>query len=343
MRTILSSSLRDDYRFEVVAAKEIEPRSEGVVRKTVRAGRFAFALARAIVCHRPALVHVHAAEKGSFWPMSAAALLCRAMLVPYVWHVHGPAFAEYASSHRGLLRYLFGLTLRRAGAVIVLSEQWRRTLRPLLPGASLHVVRNALELAAPIDRPADRGAMPLTLLCVGAVGQRKGSFDIVDAAALLNAMGDLPPFRFLLAGGEMWPGEWAELRRRRELVGARNVELLGLVEPTRVGELYAEADVFVLPSYAEGLPVAVLEAMRAGLPVVTAPVGAIPEIACQEGFVLVGPGDVDGLVSALARLLRQADSRRTMGMANRAHVEAQFHPERMAEELRQVYASVLDR
>ncbi len=105
-----------------------------------------------------------------------------------------------------------------------------------------------------------------------------------------------------------------------------------------------EAALLVLPSYAEGLPVAVLEAMAAGLPVVTTPVGGVPDIF-SDGVngLLTPPGDVPALADALSRLLADADARQAMGHHNRQQALEQFAVPQYVQRLLDVYCQVIGR
>ena len=129
--------------------------------------------------------------------------------------------------------------------------------------------------------------------------------------------------------------------RAEELGIADHVELLGWVRGEDKERLLATAVLYVLPSYNEGLPVSVLEAMAAGLPILTTPVGGIPEAVTDgvEGF-LVEPGDVRTLADRLERLLADADLARRMGVAARHKVEAAFSANAVVPQLEAMYAAM---
>jgi len=129
--------------------------------------------------------------------------------------------------------------------------------------------------------------------------------------------------RAVLVGGAESPEAWAEVSRHA-LVTSGVVRLTGALADERVKE-YAAADVFCLPTRADSLPLALLEAMAAGLPSVCSSVGAIAWVL-EDGRagLLVPPGDVDALASALARLAGDATLRRDLGERARARQQAEF-------------------
>jgi len=108
-------------------------------------------------------------------------------------------------------------------------------------------------------------------------------------------------------------------------------------------DLLAQASIFILPSYQENLPVALLEAMAMGLPVVTTPVAGIPDMVEEgrNGF-LVPPGDYAGLAERLVRLAHDPALRRSMGEANVAKVRQEYHPALFAKRIADVYRKLLD-
>ena len=116
------------------------------------------------------------------------------------------------------------------------------------------------------------------------------------------------------------------------------VDILGWVEGAEKERLLADATVYVLPSYVEGLPMGILEAMAAGLPVIATDVGGIPD-AVENGIegILVQPGDVSAITDAIRMLLSQPGLRARMGKAGRQKVLDSFIPERVLPRLEQIY------
>ena len=157
------------------------------------------------------------------------------------------------------------------------------------------------------------------ILFVGRIERFKGVFELLAAVRDLAAE-DLPYFRLTLAGdgnNAMEAKSWVAQHGLSD-----RVRLVGWVDGEAKLALFRDADVFVLPSYTEGLPNAMIEAMAAGLPVVVTPVGSVPDVV-SDGVqgLLVEPRSVQALTAALRKLLRDREARMSMGRS--AHLTAQ--------------------
>ena len=182
---------------------------------------------------------------------------------------------------------------------------------------------------------------PARLLFLGNLTRRKGAFDLVDAITAAGRDGFHGVAR--LAGGEVLPGQKEELLRHIEQSGCgQSIDLLGLIAGVEKEQALAESDCLVLPSYVEGLPMAVLEGMAYGLPVIATSVGAIPEAISdgREGFI-IAPGDVSTLADRIRRLGADAELRRRMGRAGRARAAAEYSLDVMAGRILEIYRDIL--
>lgn len=204
----------------------------------------------------------------------------------------------------------------------------------------LRVVHCGLDVSVfrPPERARDGGGQ-LEILTVGRVVPVKGQSLLVEALPELVRRG-IDARLTVVGDGPQLP-ELSEHARR--LGVADRVELTGSVGQDRIREHYARADVFALPSFAEGLPVVLMEAMAMELPVVASRITGVPELV-EEGVSgeLVVPGRADELIEGLARVLgRDAEARRAMGRAGRAKVLAEFDIERTAAELRETFRELV--
>ncbi len=280
------------------------------------------------------LVHIHLSAHASFWRKWVVCLMARLAARPYLLHLHSGFFPEFYERQSGpLARRLIRSTFARAAVVIALSEQWRSWLLRICATARIEVLANAVALPD-LSRARRPEATESTLLFLGDINRSKGVFDLVQAFARLSAQF---PHLKLMCGGV---GDVEEIRRlctELELDGNR-ISCPGWLETERARSALAGATIFVLPSHAEALPMALLEAMSWSLPVVTTPVGGIPQVIENEvNGLLVTPGDVDGLAAAIARLMREPALRESLGAAARRTIERSYSLDASIERLIQIY------
>ena len=258
-----------------------------------------------------------------------------------VAHQHSGAFRDYYRTRRPPVRRVIGWVLRQADVVIALSAQWQRFLlddvRPDLRVAVLpNTVDTQFAAAAQQDDYARRQTGNVVLF-VGWLRQAKGVLDLLRAAPqVLAARKDVV---FLLAGGADDARALEEMQRYSAELGLDGaVQFLGEVTGQAKLDLYRRATLFVLPSYHEGLPYVLLEAMAVGLPVIMTPVGAIPEIIedGRHGF-LIQPGDYTALARRIVQLLEDEALRRRMSLANRLLIQSSFLPDLAMAQLLAIY------
>lgn len=247
--------------------------------------------------------------------------------VPYVVALKGVAADELQYEHgwtRARFRILARLerrNARQADRVIVTSEHSRGVATEAygLESEGVGIVSEGLDLAAweGFERAARKEGDPPSIVSVARQYRRKNTAMLVRAMALVREA--VPGVRLTVLG------DGPEMPRLRALVGSLNlddsVELVGAVDGAHeVRDQLARADVFCLPSLQEGFGIVFLEAMAAGLPIVAADCGAVPETAPHgEVSLLVAPDDLDALATALVDLLTSTDlqNRLTAGGAAR--------------------------
>jgi glycosyltransferase involved in cell wall biosynthesis len=186
---------------------------------------------------------------------------------------------------------------------------------------------------SPTALPQNRGEGSCRIVYLGALGSRKGTSDLLRALASPRLRG--LQWDAVIAGN----GDLDAFRAEAAALGiADRVALPGWIGPEEAQALLASAAVFVLPSYNEGLPVAVLEAMAAGIPVVTTRVGAIPDLGIDNaaGF-LIEPGFIEDLADRLATLVEDPSLREQFGANGRRRVESDFTIDSTAQRLAALY------
>lgn len=279
------------------------------------------------------LLHIHISSRASFWRKSIVCQMARLLRRPYVLHVHGSEFMQFyvdecGSWARRYVRSVFDA----AALVLALSDQWRDNLLRVSPRASIEVLPNAVSLPDVAESKV-RKSMNQEVLFVGRLGSRKGVYDLLNAFARIAPR--FPQARLICAGD----GEIYETRSLSNRLAIDNrVDCTGWLNTQQTQERFASASIFVLPSYAEGVPMAMLEAMAWSLPIITTPVGGIPQVVRSgENGLLVTPGDVDGLADALTRLLQEEATRERLGFAARRTIEQSFTLDAAVERLGRIY------
>lgn len=288
-------------------------------------GRFVPLLIRG----RVGLVHAHSASDASFWRKSAFIALALLFRRPVIFHLHGGGFLDFYRHRagpvgRGVIRWVLSRS-----RIVVLSDRWAARLTEITKNQRIVVIPNMIDPASFAMARRGRG---YNVLFLGRLEKEKGVYDLLAAAAEIKSGGT--PIRLMLAG----EGDAAAVKQRAAELGLESVELLGWVSGGGKMSALQRANLFVLPSYIENMPVSILEAMAAGLPIVATGVGGIPDIV-EDGVsgILVAPGDRPALAAALRRLLQDEALRNEMGEAAIRAVEARFSRDKVVPRLEALY------
>lgn len=273
---------------------------------------------------RLALIHLHVAERGSLVRKGLVALVARALGVKTLLHLHAAEIRPFYDGLPGWAQAMVRFIFRRADLCVVLGNGWRDWLIETIGVAPARIVvlRNGVprpmapDSAPPMSKTPDA---PFRILFLGNLTPRKGVGDLLAALATLRTT---HRFEAVFAGG----GQVDAYRTEADRLGlASIIEFPGWVDRAQAAALTAGADVLVLPSYHEGLPLVILEALGAGVPVICTPVGSIPEVLTdQQTALLVPPGDIPALAAALRRLIEQPAVRASLASAGRDLYDREF-------------------
>jgi glycosyltransferase involved in cell wall biosynthesis len=283
---------------------------------------------------RLGLLHLNMAPGGSILRKGLLVWLGALLRTPVIVHVHASSIADQVRHLPTTAQALLRITLNRARFLVVLGRCWRDFFVEELGIDARRVVAIPCGVPEP-DTPGRTAAQDdlIRLLFLGRLGNRKGTPEVLQALASprLRALS----WSLVLAGD----GDLAAMRARSELLGiAGRCKFAGWLERPQVMELLASSDVLVLPSRAEGLPVAILEAMACGLAIVTTPVGAIEDaITDHETGLLVPAGDAGAMAIALEKLILDAKLRTVLGRAAHARYGREFTVELYAARIRRLY------
>ncbi len=294
---------------------------------------------------KPRLIHLQVTSGLAFWKSAIFLLIGKFFRIKTVAHLHGGMFNQYFKGSNALTQKIIGWIFYCADAVIALSEWWRHfLLHEVRSDIHVNVVRNTIDpMFAEALGSGNNNALKKDkiILFLGSLGQRKGVLDILRAVPLIFSKH--PDARFLFAGGEENRGEKLRIDQLcKEKQITKKVQFLGTVTGLAKLELFQSAMIYILPSYGENLPFALLEAMAVGLPVIATPVGAIPEIVKdgRNGF-LIQPGDYQALARRINQLLNDRALRVAMSEANLLQIGADYMPEASMKLFDDIYSQLI--
>lgn len=278
------------------------------------------------------LVHIHLSE-----PTSAKRKLI--FFKPAKWFgkkivVHFHAFSPKTTingPHGDVYRYIFS----NADVVVVLSNFWKEAVNKSFNlGGKVRVIYNPCTVV----QDSKKYEKTNSILYAGALNIRKGYADLVKAFAKVANVH--PDWNVVLAGN----GEIEQAHNLALNLGINNqVKILGWVSGSQKDQAYKEAKIFCLPSYAEGFPMAVLDAWAYGLPVVTTPVGGIPDIA-EDGknLLLFSPGNIAKLADCLDLLMSNESLRDKIASESVYLASTTFNVNTVNSQLRALYKELLN-
>jgi len=283
------------------------------------------------------IVHLHSASRRSFYRKSVFVLLSKLFRKKVIFHLHGSEFNIFFHQESGRFKkYYIKKMLGLSDVLITLSSQWKSDLEKIVGiEKDIRVLYNGIPFPEKEFKPDDNEVF--TVLFMGRITERKGVYDLIRLAEKL-----IPHFsylRFVLAGD-------GEIDKLSSMVAERGWEhyfaMPGWV--TDKAFYYSKADVFILPSYSETLPVSLLEAASFSLPIIATSVGGISEVI-EDGLsgYLVKPGDVEAMSKRMTELMNHPELRKKMGQKAYEKVRSLFEVNVIVEQLGAIYQELAGR
>lgn len=339
LNLLFASQLADEFslvHFQVGS----EGRTEGRVVRLVRALVSTLSLAVAIFVRSAVIVHLNTSlNTRAYWRDLAYLVVAKLCGARVLYQVHGGELPQQFFRGRALTAFL-RWTLRIPDAIVVLAQIELEAYRRLVPAQQVLTLPNAIDCApyARVSRSRSDPAQPLKLIYVGRLIRSKGPYEALQAMSIAKAHGIKASL--VIAGSG--PEESA-LRDYADKLGvASDVRLTGPICGDRKIGMLAQSDAFVLATYhPEGLPYALLEAMAAGLPVITTRIGAIPDVVADGVHGLFVPSrDPEAIYRAIVALSADRDLLASMSAACRTRVTAAYSIERLSDGFRRLYSEM---
>lgn len=277
------------------------------------------------------MVQIHSAVGKSFYRKLIITAWSKLLGYKVLIHWHGGKTMDFMKSgvNRWFLRRMTGM----ADGFIALSEFWKTYFSRHFQNCPIFVVNNAILYQA---EDKTYGKPTVSMLFMAMVNRRKGIYDLLPALALVKENNS--HWHLTIAGR----GDDEEVMRLIKEYGLEdNVTFVGWASGDKKVELLRNADVFVLPTYADAFPMSVLEAMEFGMPVISTTIGSIPEMVIEgENGYLIEPGDTEGLYQIIMRYLENPDQIKSHGKKSRELVK-KFSRAEVKRQLLEVYRDVL--
>ncbi|MCC7488566.1 MAG: glycosyltransferase family 4 protein [Gammaproteobacteria bacterium] len=290
-----------------------------------------------MVIGRPDLLVVHVSSGLSFYRKACYLLTARLLRIPQIMHIHPAHFREFYAAgpvwRQSLIRRFARWSLR----IIFLSDLQRDSFAGVFPQEKMVVVGNPVNTRCYAVEANRAPRSRRQILYLGWIVPAKGVYDLVAAMPLV--LQEFPDATLVFAG----PKEVDKLRTQIVERGLdSSMRVLGWVEGAQRLHLLHSSRLLILPSYTEGVPNVILEAMASRLPVIATPVGGVPSIV-TDGVSgrMVEPGDIGGIAQAMCRLLRDDLECERLAEAGYREVVEKHDTEVVAARLREVFLQAL--
>ena len=286
------------------------------------------------------IVHIHMSHNGSFTRKYIIHKLCKKNGVADIVHLHSSGFVEFYNNPDESQKKKIRELLTGCNCVVALGKEWEQRVKRIAPKAKIQVMNNTVHIP---EACTNQNSDCLQFLYLGVLVKRKGVIDLLKAIKNLKDNGILNEKKVAFNIGGTGECE-AELRNYvKENSLTSYVNFLGWVAGEEKTKQLQANQVLVLPSYNEGLPIAILEAISYGMPVVATDVGSVAE-AVHDGVngFLYQAGDVDALTDALKKIIVSNDLRICFATESRKLAENDFDDKKYFDSLNKLYNSILE-
>ncbi len=284
---------------------------------------------------RPHIVQIQFSLDWSFWENSYYLLCLNLFGINSIIRLGSSNMESFFSGHGFSCKVKIAI-LKRADRIIVQSVYWHVFFSKLVEKDILVIIGNVVDVV-PVDTEKDMHGEVHILFQAGIEAHRKGAYDVLKVAQKINNdTGMQCRFHCIASTQEIY-------NKTKELNLTDIVELHPYLQGLQKSALLKKCHIFLLPSYSEGFPNSLLEAMAYGMAVITTKVGAIPEVV-KDGYngYLVQQGNIEEIYTSIKKLILDSDSISRMGKANIGEVGSKYSLNTLRELLTCLYSGLLD-
>lgn len=282
------------------------------------------------------IVHIHGAKDGSILRKFFMCFIAKKIFSKkIIFHIHAGAFDECYERGNRLYKYMCRFLVNNTEALIVLSDRWNDFFAKNFKIKRLIVIKNPVEHKQQVT-VNQKNHTEVVFLFLGRIADHKGIFDLVNL--VIKEQDSLRgKCKFLIGGNH-------EVDRLKKTITEGHVgdlaEYIGWVQNDEKDRFFSMSDYFILPTYEEAMPMTILEAFSYGKPVITTPVGSIPEVVeHNQNGILFNPGDMAQLKKIIFDVINDQSKYECM-RKNAMNSAAHFYPESIKTELEKLYSEI---
>lgn len=284
------------------------------------------------------IAHIHFSERGSFTRKNLVLKLCKIFNKKTIIHMHGAEFKEFYNDSKSGKKKKILKFLKDADRVIVLGDSWYKFVKELDSEIKVETMPNFVTC---VEDKAKFETNEVNIVFLAVLIKRKGIFDLIEAVNLIIKEKKFKDYklRIIVAGS----GKEEEIVKERvnNLGISEYFDFRGWIGKKEKEEILKSGQIFILPSYNEGLPVSILEAMSYGLPIISTNVGSI-EDAVIDGYngSIIEPGDIIGIRNSIVSLIKNKDLWTYYSQNNKDIVIEKYSSHKYFSDLEDMYSFV---
>lgn len=285
------------------------------------------------------IIHMHMSERGSFIRKYIIFKLSKRRNKKVIVHMHGAEFKEYYSGSNKNIKSKIRELLTGCDYVLTLGDNWNNYVKSIDLNIKCRIFRNSVPVN---DYKVSLKDEYFNILFLAIIDKRKGIYDLVECVnILIKQYSGNKKIKFIIAGSGK------DERNIKELVHKYKIEeyfeFKGWISNKEKHKVLKNSHLFVLPSYNEGLPLSILEAMSYGLPIISTNVGSIDEAVIDDinGFLLE-PGDVRNLVNSIMRIINNDEIWKKFSLKSKSICTLNFDDNKYFEDVEKLYDSIME-
>lgn len=278
------------------------------------------------------IAHIHMSYGGSFIRKKYIIKLLNYNKIPIILHMHGSQFKEFYNKSSNSKKRQIRNTLNQVDVILALGEQWKEYYQSISTSTVI-----SLDNAVFPKEDSSTFDEKIYITTMGVLSQRKGTYDLIKVASKIkDKIG--PKYKFLIAGD-------GEVDNVKEIIKEKHLEDMFIIpgwisDEQKIENIYRKSIIYILPSYNEGMPMSILEAMSYGLPIISTNVGSIPSVVSEKNGFIIQPGDTDELEKLLIQLINNQNIISKFGKNNRKEINEKYNIFVSLDKLVSIYKTV---